>query len=79
MPEYIVLPCSKALMYQMENGWSSETWNLTVKLFLSLHTYLGMSKSQIQDKEKDLKRDYRMLKESRMQSGVGWDPVQATG
>jgi hypothetical protein len=35
-----------------------------------------MEKSQIQDKEKDLKRDYRMLKEARMQSGVGWDESQ---
>lgn len=76
MPEYLVLPCSKALMYQMENGWSSETWNLMVKLFLSRHTYLRMSKSQIQDKEKDLKRDYMMLKEARMQSGVSWDESQ---
>jgi hypothetical protein len=47
-----------------------------VKLFLSRHTYLRMTKSQLQDKEKDLKRDYRMLKEARMQSGVGWDESQ---
>jgi hypothetical protein len=59
-----------------QNGWSSETWNVMVKLFLSRHPYLRMEKSQIQDKEKDLKRDYRMLKEARMQSGVGWDESQ---
>ncbi|KAM0860210.1 hypothetical protein ACQ4PT_046677 [Festuca glaucescens] len=35
-----------------------------------------MEKSQIQDKEKDLKRDYRMLKDARMQSGFGWDESQ---
>ncbi|KAM0837501.1 hypothetical protein ACQ4PT_061618 [Festuca glaucescens] len=35
-----------------------------------------MEKSQIQDKEKYLKRDYMMLKESRMQSGVGWHESQ---
>ena len=34
---------------------------------------LKFSKSQIQDKEKELKREYRMLKEARKQSGVGWD------
>jgi hypothetical protein len=28
---------------------------------------------RVQDKEKDLKRDYRMLRDARKQSGVGWD------
>uniref|UniRef100_A0A0D9XBA6 Myb/SANT-like domain-containing protein n=1 Tax=Leersia perrieri TaxID=77586 RepID=A0A0D9XBA6_9ORYZ len=32
-----------------------------------------MNKHQIQDKEKELKHDYRMLKEARKQSGVSWD------
>ena len=35
--------------------------------------YAGFSKVQIQEKEKELKRDYRMLKDARKQSGVSWD------
>ena len=34
---------------------------------------MSFDKSQVQDKEKELKRDYRMLKDARQQSGVGWD------
>jgi hypothetical protein len=32
-----------------------------------------MDKNQIQEKEKELKRDYKMLKEARMQSGASWN------
>jgi hypothetical protein len=56
-----------------QNGWSSETWNMMVKCFNSRHKHVQFTKSQIQDKEKDLKRDYRMLRDARKQSGVGWD------
>lgn len=59
--------------HKSQNGWSSETWNMMVKLFHTRYTYARFTKSQIQDKEKDLKRDYRMLKDARMQSGVGWN------
>ena len=43
-----------------------------VKIFQQKNTHVKLEKSQIQDKEKELKRDYRMLKDARMQSGVGW-------
>ncbi|KAM0876097.1 hypothetical protein ACQ4PT_036421 [Festuca glaucescens] len=56
-----------------QNGWSIETWNMMVKCFNSRHKHVQFTKSQIQDKEKDLKRDYRMLRDARKQSGVGWD------
>ncbi|KAK1648884.1 hypothetical protein QYE76_066689 [Lolium multiflorum] len=36
--------------------------------------YLILAK--VQDKEKDLKRDYRILKEARKQSGVGWNEAK---
>ena len=56
-----------------QNGWGSETWNLMVTIFHGRHKHVKFTKSQIQDKEKELKRDYRMLKEARKQSGVGWN------
>uniref|UniRef100_A0A0A8YGK1 Myb/SANT-like domain-containing protein n=1 Tax=Arundo donax TaxID=35708 RepID=A0A0A8YGK1_ARUDO len=34
---------------------------------------VSFMKAQIQEKEKELKRDYKMLKESMMQSGVHWN------
>jgi hypothetical protein len=56
--------------YRGQNGWSSDTWNKIVKKFLDNYPYVTYTKEQIQDKEKELKREYKMLKEARQQSGV---------
>uniref|UniRef100_A0A8R7QYD8 Myb/SANT-like domain-containing protein n=1 Tax=Triticum urartu TaxID=4572 RepID=A0A8R7QYD8_TRIUA len=49
------------------NGWNGEIWNLMVGIFHARHSYVKFSKSQVQEKEKELKRDYKMLKEARKQ------------
>jgi hypothetical protein len=59
--------------YKGQNGWSSDIWNRIVKKFHGNHPYVNCTKGQIQDKEKELKREYKMLKEARQQSGVSWD------
>src|SRR4051812_48518864 len=59
--------------HRSQNGWSSETWNMMVGIFNSKYTHVHFTKTQIQNKEKDLKRDYRMLRDARKQSGVGWN------
>lgn len=59
--------------YRGQNGWSSEAWNKMVKEFHEKNTYVTFTKGQIQEKEKELKREYRMLKEARKQSGAGWN------
>ncbi len=59
--------------YRGQNGWSSEAWNRIVRLFHEKFTHVSFSKLQIQEKEKELKRDYKMLKEARKQSGASWD------
>ncbi|KAL5667521.1 hypothetical protein ACJX0J_019742, partial [Zea mays] len=59
--------------YKGQNGWSLEAWNRIVKLFHEKFSYVTFTKCQIQDKEKELKRDYKALKEARQQSGVSWD------
>ena len=59
--------------YRGQNGWSSESWNRIVKLFHEKFPYASFAKVQIQDKEKELKRDYKVLKEARTQSGVHWN------
>lgn len=56
-----------------QNGWSKESWNAMAGLFLERNPHVSFDKSQVQDKEKELKRDYRMLKDARQQSGVGWE------
>ena len=59
--------------YRGQNGWSSEAWNRIVKLFHEKFSRVSFTKVQIQDKERELKRDYKVLKEARKQSGVSWD------
>ncbi|CAM0952777.1 unnamed protein product [Alopecurus aequalis] len=56
-----------------QNGWSRETWNEMVNMFHDRNKHVNFDKSQVQDKEKELKKDYRMLKDARSQSGVGWN------
>lgn len=59
--------------YRSQNGWSTEAWNRIVKSFHEKFPYVNFTKVQIQDKERELKREYRVLKEARKQSGVSWD------
>nr|XP_051229215.1 uncharacterized protein LOC127347023 [Lolium perenne] len=59
--------------YRAQNGWSGDTWNRMTQLFQERNPQVNFVKSQLQDKEKELKREYKMLKEARMQSGAGWD------
>jgi hypothetical protein len=42
------------------------------KIFQDRNKHVNLVKSQLQDKEKELKREYKMLKDARMQSGAGW-------
>jgi hypothetical protein len=58
--------------YRAQNGWSGDTWNQMAKIFQERNKHVTYTKSQIQDKEKELKREYKMLKEARMQSGASW-------
>ncbi|XP_044957378.1 uncharacterized protein LOC123408313 [Hordeum vulgare subsp. vulgare] len=59
-----------------QNGWSSEAWNKIVKKFHQKNPYARYEKKKIQEKEKELKREYKMIKEIRKQSGVSWDDQQ---
>lgn len=59
--------------FRGDNGWSTEAWNKTTREMNEKHPYALFTKLRIQNKEKDLKRDYRFLKEAMMQSGISWD------
>uniref|UniRef100_J3LTL6 Myb/SANT-like domain-containing protein n=1 Tax=Oryza brachyantha TaxID=4533 RepID=J3LTL6_ORYBR len=56
-----------------QNGWTPEGWKMIVLGFHDKFPHVTFSRGQIQDKEKELKRDYRCLKDARSQSGVSWD------
>uniref|UniRef100_A0A8I7BHZ4 Myb/SANT-like domain-containing protein n=1 Tax=Hordeum vulgare subsp. vulgare TaxID=112509 RepID=A0A8I7BHZ4_HORVV len=59
--------------FRGDNGWSTEAWNKITREMNEKHPYALFTKLQIQNKEKELKRDYRFLKEARMKSGISWD------
>ncbi|XP_034584217.1 uncharacterized protein [Setaria viridis] len=59
--------------YRSDNGWNTEGWNKMVKEFHLRNKSISYTKAQIQDKECQLKRDYKMLKAARMQSGSKWN------
>ncbi|XP_020399290.1 uncharacterized protein [Zea mays] len=59
--------------YRGDNGWNSEGWNRMVKEFHVRNKYVSFTKSQIQDKEGQLKIDYKMLKAAKQQSGSTWN------
>jgi len=56
--------------YRGDNGWNSEGWNRMVMEFHLSNKYVSYTKAQIQEKEGQLKGDYKMLKEARKQSGA---------
>jgi hypothetical protein len=47
-----------------------------IKEFHTHNRYVNVSRSQIQGKEGQLKRDYKMLKEARKQSGSTWNEIR---
>jgi predicted PolB exonuclease-like 3'-5' exonuclease len=59
--------------YRAQNGWSPDTWNKIVAEFHKKHEYVTFNKIQIQEKEREMKREYMILKEARKQSGVSWN------
>ncbi|KAK3118467.1 hypothetical protein QOZ80_9BG0699590 [Eleusine coracana subsp. coracana] len=60
--------------FRGDNGcWNSKGWNRMVQEFHHRNRYVSFTKAKIQDKGGQLKRDYKMLKEARKQSGSHWN------
>nr|TKW10416.1 hypothetical protein SEVIR_6G163000v2 [Setaria viridis] len=59
--------------YRSDNGWNIEGCNKMVKEFHRRNKSVSYTRAQIQDKECQLKRYYKMLKAARMQSGSKWN------
>ncbi|KAJ1265275.1 hypothetical protein BS78_08G065900 [Paspalum vaginatum] len=59
--------------FKSQNGWSPEGWRSIVKMFTEKFPDAGFSKSQIQDKEKELKGNYKAIRDGKKKSGAGWN------
>ena len=61
--------------YRGQNGWTSEGWNRIVKDVNNLFPEAKFTKSQVQDKEGQLKKDYKVVKSIINRSGISWNPT----
>ena len=68
MKEHVNIP-----MYRAQNCWTPEGWRNITKRFNETFPLAHFTKQQIQEKEKDLKGNYRIVRDARKQSGVGWN------
>ncbi|KAK3123768.1 hypothetical protein QOZ80_8AG0635730 [Eleusine coracana subsp. coracana] len=58
--------------FRTQNSWSKEAWNnIVCRLNAKFGTYFTVS--QVKQKEQDLKKDYRTIKDLLDQSGFGWN------
>lgn len=58
--------------FRTHNAWSKEAWT---NIVCRLNAKFGCSftLNQVKQKEQDLKKDYRVVKELQEESGFGWD------
>ncbi|RCV18073.1 hypothetical protein SETIT_3G271100v2 [Setaria italica] len=59
-------------MLKGQNGWTAEGWRSITNKFNDMFPMANFTKQQVQEKEKELKRSYKIIKEAR-KSGVGWN------
>lgn len=58
--------------FRTQNAWSREAWtNIVSRLNAKFGT--SFSLNQVKQKEQDLKKDYRSVKDLLAESGFGWD------
>ncbi|KAL6655859.1 hypothetical protein ACP70R_006685 [Stipagrostis hirtigluma subsp. patula] len=59
--------------YRTQNAWSKEAWSSIVVQFNQKFS-LSYTAAQVKQKEQDLKKEYRVVKDLLAESGFGWDP-----
>lgn len=59
--------------YKGQNSWSSEGWRIITAKFNESFPIAHFTKQQIQEKEKELKGNYRTLRDAKKESGNGWN------
>ncbi|KAL6841819.1 hypothetical protein ACP4OV_028331 [Aristida adscensionis] len=58
--------------FRTQNAWSKEAWT-NIVCRLNAKFGVSFSLSQVKQKEQDLKKDYRSVKDLLAESGFGWD------
>jgi hypothetical protein len=59
--------------FRTNNAWSKEAWKSITEQFNKKFSTL-YSVSQVKQKERDMKKEYRVVKDLSAESGFGWDP-----
>uniref|UniRef100_A0ACD5XCM7 Uncharacterized protein n=1 Tax=Avena sativa TaxID=4498 RepID=A0ACD5XCM7_AVESA len=59
--------------YRGQNGWTTEGWNRIVKDLNDQFPEAKFVKSQVQDKEGQLKKEYKVVKSIVNRSGISWN------
>ncbi|KAF8687926.1 hypothetical protein HU200_042518 [Digitaria exilis] len=60
-------------MYKGQNGWTAEGWRSITKKFNEMFPMARFTKQQIQEKEKELKSSYKVVRDAKNNSGTGWN------
>ncbi|CAM0879199.1 unnamed protein product [Alopecurus aequalis] len=60
-------------IYRGRNGWVAEGWRSITSKFNEKFPSTQYTKQQIQEKEKDMKANYKAVRDARKQSGTGWN------
>uniref|UniRef100_K3ZC35 Myb/SANT-like domain-containing protein n=1 Tax=Setaria italica TaxID=4555 RepID=K3ZC35_SETIT len=58
--------------FKGQNGWTTEGWRNITNIFNDMFPTIHFTKKQVQEMEKELKGNYKIIKEAR-KSGVGWN------
>ncbi|KAL6843069.1 hypothetical protein ACP4OV_027143 [Aristida adscensionis] len=59
--------------FKGQNGWVTEGWRSISSKFNEGFLLAHFTKQQIQEKEKELKGNYKAIRDARKESGVGWN------
>ncbi|KAL6843066.1 hypothetical protein ACP4OV_027140 [Aristida adscensionis] len=59
--------------FKGQNGWVTEGWRSISRKFNEGFPLAHFTKQQIQEKEKELKGNYKTIRDARKESGVGWN------
>ncbi|CAO2175529.1 unnamed protein product [Urochloa humidicola] len=68
-----ILQMHKHQRFRGQNGWTSEGWKSIVKHFNEKFPLAGFSKAQIQEKEKELKGNYKAVSIGKKKSGLSFN------
>ena len=60
-------------MLKGQNGWTAESWRNITNKFKGRFPHAQFTKQQVQEKEKELQGNYKIIRQARTKSGVGWN------